>query len=49
MRYSRSSLSLARAIGAFERRLTTPGRFDAFLEGDTGALTDAEVRASPRS
>ena len=35
--------NLARAIGAFERRLVTPSRFDAFLEGEDGALSDAEV------
>ena len=36
--------NLARAIGAFERRLLTPSRFDAFLAGDPGALSDAEQR-----
>lgn len=30
------------AIGAFERRLVTPGRWDRFLQGDTTALTPAE-------
>jgi cytochrome c peroxidase len=35
--------NMARAIGAFERRLMTPGRFDAFMEGDLSAL-DAEER-----
>ncbi len=30
------------AIGAFERRLVTPGRFDAFLAGDETALTERE-------
>lgn len=30
------------AIGAFERRLVTPSRFDKFLTGDATALTDAE-------
>lgn len=30
------------AIGAFERRLVTPGRWDRFLQGDTTALTVAE-------
>lgn len=30
------------AIGAFERGLVTPGRFDAFLAGDTTALTERE-------
>jgi cytochrome c peroxidase len=33
----------ARAIGAFERRLVTSDRFDAFLEGNDAALTDTEV------
>lgn len=33
---------VAKAIGAFERKLTTPGDFDAFLEGEDGALTDEE-------
>jgi cytochrome c peroxidase len=32
------------AIGAFERRLVTPGRWDRFLQGDTAALTPAEKR-----
>ncbi len=30
------------AIGAFERRLVTPGRWDKFLQGDSAALTPAE-------
>lgn len=30
------------AIGAFERRLVTPSRFDKFLAGDLKALTDEE-------
>ena len=30
------------AIGAFERRLLTPSRFDKFLSGDIGALNDVE-------
>ena len=34
--------NLANAIGAFERQLTTPGRWDKFLLGDKGALTEAE-------
>lgn len=34
--------NLAKAIGAFERTLATPSRFDAFAKGDTKALTDAE-------
>jgi cytochrome c peroxidase len=32
----------AKAIGAFERTLTTPSRWDKFLDGDQAALTDAE-------
>ncbi len=35
--------NMARAIGAFERRLMTPSRFDAFLEEQDEALTDPEV------
>ena len=34
--------NMGRAIGAFERRLLTPSRFDKFLEGDASALTDVE-------
>jgi cytochrome c peroxidase len=30
------------AIGAFERKLLTPSRWDAFLKGDNNALTDEE-------
>jgi cytochrome c peroxidase len=36
--------NMARAIGAFERNLMTPGRFDAFMEGDPTALTADEQR-----
>ena len=32
----------AKAIGAFERTLTTPSPWDKFLKGDTAALTDEE-------
>jgi len=32
----------AAAIGAFERRLLTPARWDKFLKGDRTALTDTE-------
>ena len=32
------------ALGAFERRLITPSRFDRFLEGDQTQLTDVEKR-----
>lgn len=33
----------ASAIGAFERKLVTPGRFDAFLKGQLDALTMPEI------
>jgi len=35
--------NLGRAIGAFERRLVTPAPFDAWLEGDDKAMTDAQL------
>ncbi|MFB3777726.1 MAG: cytochrome-c peroxidase [Bryobacteraceae bacterium] len=34
--------NMARAIGAFERKLITPSRWDKFLTGDQSALTPAE-------
>jgi cytochrome c peroxidase len=34
--------NVGKAIGAFERTLITPSRFDAFLKGDEKALTPAE-------
>ena len=34
--------NMAKAIGAFERKLVTPSRFDKFLKGDKSALTDEE-------
>ncbi len=34
--------NLGRAIGAFERRLVTPARWDRFLRGDDTVLTDEE-------
>lgn len=34
--------NMAKAIGAFERQLVTPSRFDKYLGGDKGALTDQE-------
>lgn len=37
-------LNMGKAIGAFERTLLTPSRFDAFLEGDNNALTAAEQK-----
>jgi cytochrome c peroxidase len=36
--------NLGRAIGAFERQLVTPGRFDKFLAGEKTALDDQEKR-----
>ena len=34
--------NMAKAIGAFERKLVTPSRWDRFLRGDQTALTNAE-------
>lgn len=34
--------NVGKAIGAFERKLMTPSRFDEFLKGDEAALTDSE-------
>lgn len=34
--------NMALAIGAFERKLMTPSRWDRFLQGDKAALNDAE-------
>jgi cytochrome c peroxidase len=34
--------NVGRAIGAFERTLLTPSRFDLYLKGDKAALTQAE-------
>ena len=34
--------NMAQAIGAFERGLVTPARWDKFLKGDQSALSDAE-------
>lgn len=36
--------NIGKAIGAFERTLLTPSRFDDFLKGDDKALNDAEKR-----
>lgn len=36
--------NVARALGAFERGLSTPSRFDAFLEGEETALNELEIR-----
>ena len=35
--------NMAKAIGAFERKLVTPSRWDKFLQGDATALTAAEL------
>jgi cytochrome c peroxidase len=35
--------NMAKAIGAFERGLVTPSRFDKYLAGDQKALTDEEL------
>lgn len=35
--------NIANAIGAFERTLTTPDRFDEFLKGDIDALNEKEL------
>jgi cytochrome c peroxidase len=36
--------NLAKAIGAFERTLVTPSRFDLFLKGDSAALKEQEKK-----
>lgn len=36
--------NFGKAIGAFERKLLTPSRFDAFLKGKDDALTSAEKK-----
>jgi cytochrome c peroxidase len=36
--------NFSKAVGAFERTLVTPSRFDAFLKGDQAALTDPQKR-----
>lgn len=36
--------NMAKAIGAFERNLMTPGRIDAFAGGDLSALSEQEQR-----
>jgi cytochrome c peroxidase len=38
-----SFANVGRAIGAFERKLTTRARWDDYLEGKTSALSDKEV------
>jgi cytochrome c peroxidase len=36
--------NLAKAIGAFERKLVTPAPWDKFLEGDKNALTNKQIK-----
>jgi cytochrome c peroxidase len=36
--------NMAKAIGAFERKLTTPSRWDKYLAGDESALTNDEKK-----
>ena len=36
--------NMKKAIGAFERKLMTPGRFDKYVEGDATALTAEEQK-----
>jgi len=36
--------NMRKAIGAFERTLLTPSRFDKFLQGDNQALTEQELK-----
>jgi cytochrome c peroxidase len=36
-------VNVGKAIGAFERRLTTPARWDDYLRGNADALTDKEL------
>lgn len=36
--------NIAKAIGAFERTLITPSRFDKYLQGDVAALNDQEKK-----
>lgn len=36
--------TIAHAIGAYERKLVTPGRFDKFMKGDLTALEPQELR-----
>ncbi len=35
--------NMAKAIGAFERKLVTPSKFDTFIAGDASALSDTEA------
>ena len=40
--------NIARAIGDFERTLTTPGRFDKYLAGDVAALERERAKGAGR-
>jgi cytochrome c peroxidase len=40
--------NMARAIGAFERKLSTPSPFDAFLGGKADALSDTQIAGLQR-
>lgn len=40
--------NVGKAIGAFERQLVTPSRFDKYLNGDENALTEREKRGMRR-
>lgn len=40
--------NVGKAIGAFERTLMTPSRFDAYIQGDKSALTEMEVKGFER-
>ena len=40
-------VNMGKAIGAYERRLTCgTSRFDAFMQGDSGALSESEIRGA---
>jgi cytochrome c peroxidase len=42
---TRAVVNMGKAIGSYERRLTCgPGRFDAWVNGQTNALSDSELR-----
>lgn len=42
--YPISFENVGRALGAFERGLATPSRWDRYLEGDSTALTSTEIK-----
>lgn len=44
---TRIVVNLGKALGAYERKLSCgPGRFDAYVQGDNTALSDAELRGA---